>query len=98
MIEKTYTVTGLINGAHAKTGELIYWEREVYARDGTSCVVKSYINLNMHVLASFPTRADAERFEAFRIEATTPSVDDVAETTLAASVDSLLGSRFFKVL
>lgn len=75
MIDKAYNVSGTILGQHAKTGEIIYWEREVYARNGTSCVVKSYINLNLHIMASFRTRADAESFEEFRIEATTPNIN-----------------------
>lgn len=97
MIEKTYTVSGQISGQHAKTGELIYWEREVYARNGTSCVVKSYINLNMHVIASFSSRQEAESFEGFRIEAITPA-SDKQEGVANTFVDTLLGGRFFKVL
>lgn len=75
MIEESYTVTGVVHNMHTKTGELVYWEREAYTRNGTSCVIKSYINQNMHIMASFTTRSDAEQFEAFRIEATTPMVD-----------------------
>jgi len=94
MIEKTYTVSGTVAGQHSKTGEVVYWEREVYARNGTSCAVKSYINQNLHIIASFPTRKDAERFERFREDATSPVLyERPADQPADSQVDPYLQTR-----